>query len=83
MRMFKTLAILAIGWSLVAVGAVLIPLPGPGILIVVCGVVVLSLKSSRARWLLSKCRTYLCSKWPDGSVRLERFSAMVRRWTKK
>ncbi len=83
MRILKTFAILAIGWGIIAFGAVLIPLPGPGILIVVCGIVVLSLKSSKARWVLSRFRTYLYSKWPGGSARLERFRAQISRWTKR
>jgi hypothetical protein len=81
-RMLKTLGILAIGWGMIAIGAAFIPLPGPGIPVLLCGVAVLSLRSARARWLFSRCREYLRSKWPDSHARLERFRILLSRWVK-
>ncbi|MBU2574358.1 MAG: PGPGW domain-containing protein [Elusimicrobia bacterium] len=82
MRTLKRWCILTLGWLVVIVGIILIPAPGPGILVVMAGVMILSLKSARARWLLLRCKTYIRSKRPDVHARLERFRNEIRRWKK-
>ena len=82
MRTLRRWSILALGWFVVLVGIILIPVPGPGILVVMAGVVILSMESSRARWLLMRCKTYIRSKWPGIYVLLERFHNGIRRWKK-
>lgn len=80
MRIIKAWCVLALGWVLVAAGVILIPLPGPGLLVVLGGVAVLSLESPRARWLLSKCRASFRSAWPEGYLRMERLRHGIRKW---
>lgn len=79
MKTLRKLAILAAGWALVAVGAVLVPLPGPGIPVLAAGVYVLSLRSARARLLLLRLKSRLRSTYPDLWPALDRFKAAVRR----
>jgi uncharacterized protein (TIGR02611 family) len=80
--MLKRLGVLALGWAVVAVGAILIPLPGPGILIVLGGVAILSLESASARWLLLRCRNFMRSKLPDIYSQLEKFHKEIIRLRK-
>ncbi len=82
MRIFKRWSTLALGWLLVAAGVILIPLPGPGIVVIFCGIAVLSLESARARWLLLRCKNFIRSHWPEMHAQLERFSNGIRRWKK-
>lgn len=79
MKILRKLAILTSGWALVAVGAVLIPLPGPGIPVLAAGVYVLSLKSARARLLVLRLKSRLRSTYPDLWPALARFKSTVRR----
>lgn len=78
MKLLRKLAILAAGWTLIAAGAVLIPLPGPGIPVLIAGVAVLSLKSPRARWLMAKGKSHIRANWPDAWRAVEKFKAAVR-----
>lgn len=78
-KFLRKLAVLTAGWALITVGAVLIPLPGPGIPVLAAGVYVLSLKSARARLLLLRLKSRLRSTYPDLWPALERFKSMVRR----
>lgn len=80
MRTLKRWSILTLGWVVVAAGVILIPLPGPGIVVMFGGVVILSLESARARWLLLRCKNFIRSKWPDVHLQLERFRNEIRRW---
>lgn len=80
MRTIKRWSVLALGWGFIGAGIILIPLPGPGILVMLGGLAVLSLESPRARWLLSKCRAYFRSTWPEDYLRLERFRLRVKKW---
>lgn len=52
----------AAGWGLVTAGIILIPLPGPGLPVVLAGLVVLSKDSARARRMMGRLREYLRSK---------------------
>ena len=79
MKLLRKAAILAAGWALIAVGAVLIPLPGPGIPVLVGGVAVLSLKSPRARWLLGKAKSHLRAYWPGVWEAVQKFKASFSR----
>lgn len=79
MNFLRKLAILAAGWALVAVGVILIPLPGPGILVLGAGIMVLSLKSPRARLLVSRVKSRLRKTYPDGWLALDKFKNALRR----
>ena len=52
------------GWCLVIVGIILIPLPGPGLLVILGGLALLSRESAWARRMIEKIR---------GLVRPKRF----------
>lgn len=78
-KFLRKAAILAAGWVFVAAGAVLIPLPGPGIPLLAAGVVVLSLKSPRARWLLRRFKSSLRATYPDAWRAIEKFKAALSR----
>lgn len=82
MRTFRRWSILALGWLVIIVGLILIPLPGPGILVILGGVVILSLESARARWLLLRCRSYIRSRWPGLHMQVERFRNAAKQWKK-
>lgn len=82
MRTLKRWGILALGWAVVIVGLILIPLPGPGVLAILAGLVILSLESAWARWLLLRCKSYIRSRWPDVHAQLERFRGGIR-WRRK
>lgn len=79
MKFLRKLAILAAGWALIAAGAVLIPLPGPGIPVLLAGIYVLSLKSARARLLFLRLKSRLRSTYPDLWPAMARFKSRVRR----
>lgn len=79
MKLLRKLAILAAGWALIAAGAVLIPLPGPGIPVLAAGIYMLSLKSARARLLLLRLKARLQSTYPDLWPALANFKSKVRR----
>lgn len=79
MKLLRKLAILTAGWGLIAAGAVLIPLPGPGIPVLAAGIYVLSLKSARARLLLLRLKARLRSTYPDLWPALAKFRNLVRR----
>lgn len=79
MNFLRKLAILAAGWALVAVGLILIPLPGPGIPVLAAGVMVLSLKSPRARLLVSRVKSRLRKTYPDAWLALDKFKKALRR----
>jgi hypothetical protein len=49
-------AIRLAGWGLIAIGLALIPLPGPGLAVVIAGIAVLARESPRARRLLERLR---------------------------
>lgn len=53
---FERLGVEILGWLLVPVGIVLMPLPGPGMLIVVAGVALLSRRHAWARRILDPLR---------------------------
>ncbi|MEK7374821.1 MAG: PGPGW domain-containing protein [Thermodesulfobacteriota bacterium] len=80
--MIKRWFILTLGWAVVIVGLILIPLPGPGVLAILAGLAILSLKSAWARWMLLRCKSYIRSRWPDLHAQLERFHCGIRRWNK-
>lgn len=79
MKFLRKAAILAAGWVLIALGAILIPLPGPGIPVLAGGIVVLSLKSPRARWLLRRFKSSLRATYPDAWKAIEKLKAALRR----
>ncbi len=79
MSLLRKAAILAAGWILIAVGTVLIPLPGPGIPVLAGGIVVLSLKSPRARWLLRRFKSSLLATYPDAWKTIEKLKAALCR----
>jgi len=72
MRTLKRWGILTLGWAVFIVGLILIPLPGPGVLAILAGLVILSLESAWARWLLRRCKSHIRSRWPDLHAQLER-----------
>lgn len=80
MRTFKRWGTLALGWIVVAAGVILIPLPGPGILVIFGGIAILSLESARARWLLLRCGNFIRSRLPGVHAQMERFRCETRRW---
>lgn len=82
MRILKRWGTLALGWTVVAAGVILIPLPGPGILVIFGGIAILSLESARARWLLLRCGNIIRSRLPELHAQLERFRGETRRWKK-
>lgn len=79
MKFLRKAAILAAGWVLIAAGVVLIPLPGPGIPVLAAGIIVLSLKSARARWLVSRFKSRLRATYPDAWRALEKLRTAIRR----
>lgn len=80
--MLKRWCILTLGWTVVIVGLILIPLPGPGVLAILAGIAILSLKSAWARWILLRCKSYIRSRWPDVHAKLELFHRRIRRRNK-
>lgn len=79
MKFLRKAAILAAGWFLIAVGAILIPLPGPGLPVLAAGIVVLSSKSPRARWLLRRFKSSLRATYPDAWRAIEKLKTALRR----
>ncbi|MHB0994781.1 MAG: PGPGW domain-containing protein [Elusimicrobiales bacterium] len=79
MRFLTKLAILAAGWLLVAAGVVLIPLPGPGIPVVMAGIYVLSLRSARARLLVSRLKARFRAYYPDAWKKMAELRTALRR----
>lgn len=71
----KRWSTLALGWAVVFAGLILIPLPGPGLLVIPVGLAILSLESVWAHTLLQRHKPYLLSRWPDVHARLERFQS--------
>ncbi len=68
---FERLGVEILGWTLIPVGIVLMPLPGPGMLIVVAGVALLSRRHAWARNVLEPLRRkavdaakYGVATWP-------------------
>ncbi|HEV8629763.1 MAG TPA: PGPGW domain-containing protein [Thermoanaerobaculia bacterium] len=56
------------GWVLLVFGIALLPLPGPGALVIGFGAALLSLASESAYWALR----WAFQRWPRGWRRLER-----------
>jgi len=50
---------LVLGWALVLVGLVLVPLPGPGWLVVGIGLLVLGREVRWARWALARLERFM------------------------
>jgi uncharacterized protein (TIGR02611 family) len=67
--------VLAAGWLVVIAGVILIPLPGPGLLVIPIGLAILSLESAWAHRLLQRHKPYLLARWPSVHARLERFQS--------
>ena len=63
---------LALGWLVIIVGIIMIPAPGPGMLVIFAGTVILSRESAWARWLLARCRGYIRRRWPGMHKLVER-----------
>lgn len=79
----KTLAryvILTLGTLVVGSGIILLPLPGPGILIVITGVVILSLESARARLALHRLTCHLRHRWPEAHRQMQKLRERLRNW---
>ncbi|MBI4425689.1 MAG: PGPGW domain-containing protein [Elusimicrobia bacterium] len=55
---------LGAGWGLLLAGVVLIPLPGPGLLVILGGLTLLSKESAWARRVLGRLREYVASLRP-------------------
>ena len=53
---------LAAGWCLIIVGIILIPLPGPGLLVILGGLTFLSRDLAWARGMTRKLREFMKSK---------------------
>lgn len=53
---------LAAGWSLLIAGLILIPLPGPGLPVILGGLAILSRDSAWARRILERIKEFLRSK---------------------
>ena len=83
MSSIRKWGILVVGWLVVFAGIVLIPLPGPGILITLGGLAILSLESPWARWLLGRCRKYIRVRWPGLNVHVEQFRNRARAWKER
>lgn len=64
-----------LGWCLVIVGIVLVPLPGPGLPVIFAGLVVLSRDSAWARRMAERTKGYLRSKRERG-IECERKSSL-------
>lgn len=79
MRFLRKAAILAAGWALVAAGAILIPLPGPGVPVLLAGLAVLSLKSAPARLLLMRLKGRLRAAFPEAWPAAEKILTRLRR----
>lgn len=62
---------MALAWAVIAAGLVLLPLPGPGLLIVAAGVYMLSRQSEWVRARVERGRGLLRRRWPEGYRRLE------------
>jgi Putative transmembrane protein (PGPGW) len=52
----KKIAVSIIGFSVVIIGIILLPLPGPGILIIIAGLAILSTEFEKADKILTKVR---------------------------
>jgi len=63
---------LALAWAMILGGIVLLPLPGPGLLVVAVGVYLLSRNSEWARARMERGSRRLRRRWPEGYRRLER-----------
>jgi len=63
------------GWVLVVFGVILLPLPGPGALVVLFGAALLSMASETAYWSMRWC----FQRWPHGWRRMERLRRRVYR----
>lgn len=50
------------GWCLIIAGIIMIPLPGPGLLVILGGLTVLSSESAWAHSLMERLKEYLRSK---------------------
>lgn len=71
--------LVALGWTIVVAGVALLPLPGPGMLIVGAGLYLLSRESAWVRKRLEAAKRLLRRKWPAGYARLERAQDEARR----
>ena len=67
----KKWLLIALGWAIVLAGIVLMPLPGPGLFIVIGGLYFLSRQSEWVRKRLEQGRRLLKKKWPEGYEKLE------------
>jgi hypothetical protein len=70
-RRAKKWLLIALGWAVILGGVVLLPLPGPGLLVIAAGVYLLSRQSEWARARLDRGRRVLRRRWPEGYRRLE------------
>ena len=68
----KKWLLIALAWVIILGGVVLMPLPGPGLLIVAAGVYLLSRQSERVRARMQRGMRVLRRRWPAGYRKLER-----------
>lgn len=74
----KKWLVIALAWGIILAGIVLMPLPGPGLLVVAGGVYLLSRKSEWARKKLERGQDVLRDRWPEGYRKLERAKEKAR-----
>lgn len=65
----RKLVIALIGFPIIVVGIILIPLPGPGILICLLGLIILSLEFDWAKRYADKAKGYLRKLLENGKAK--------------
>lgn len=76
MNLLRKLIILVIGLPILALGVVLVPLPGPGLLVCFVGLFVLSLEFTLARKYLDKVKDALRRVYDEAKERADRIEKM-------
>lgn len=71
-RLFKRIAISAIGFPLLALGLVLIPIPGPGVLISLLAFFVLSLEFDWAEKYLNQAKSIIKKIYIEARARADK-----------
>lgn len=68
-RLLRKLVIVLIGFPIIVIGLILIPLPGPGILICLLGLFILSFEFDWAKRHADRARGYLRKLLENGKVK--------------
>lgn len=71
---------LAAGWGLVTAGLILIPLPGPGLPLILAGLTALSRESAWARGMMERLRNSLRLRRQEGTRCERKSSSLPASW---